>query len=352
MAPEVIDRFMAEACVTARLEHPNIVPVYEIGTFRNGQPYYTMRIVKQRNLQDVLGEPEPARRVAARALDRRVRPDLPRARLRAQARRPAPRHQAGEHPARRLRRGVPGRLGQRQDDAGLAHRREHEPASLQRAPGREPAHRGRRRARRSASPAGSRARRATSRPSRSAATAPASTTAPTSSRWAWCSTRSSRASTPSTRRRCSASSWRPRHACPSHPRSVAPNCPLVLEDLCLAMLAKDPEPPPRVGRAGRDRGGGLPRGRAGARAAARGGAPALRAGAAPGGAEPGPRPGARAPARRGARGCSEASRATSPSSASARAGSSRIAPPRWSASRPSRSPRPSICSPRRSPTTR
>jgi serine/threonine-protein kinase len=54
MAPEVIDHFMAEACVTARLEHPNIVPVYEIGRFQNGQPYYTMRIVEQRSLQDVL----------------------------------------------------------------------------------------------------------------------------------------------------------------------------------------------------------------------------------------------------------------------------------------------------------
>jgi formylglycine-generating enzyme required for sulfatase activity len=55
MAPDVVERFMAEACVTGRLEHPNIVPVYEIGTFGNGQPYYTMRVVKQRNLQDVLG---------------------------------------------------------------------------------------------------------------------------------------------------------------------------------------------------------------------------------------------------------------------------------------------------------
>ena len=54
MAVDVLDRFMAEACVTARLEHPNIVPVYEIGSFKNGQPYYTMRVVKQRNLQDVL----------------------------------------------------------------------------------------------------------------------------------------------------------------------------------------------------------------------------------------------------------------------------------------------------------
>ena len=54
MAGEVVQRFLAEAQVTARLEHPNIVPVYEIGAFPSGQPYYTMRIVEQRSLQDVL----------------------------------------------------------------------------------------------------------------------------------------------------------------------------------------------------------------------------------------------------------------------------------------------------------
>ena len=58
MAPDVIERFLAEACVTARLEHPNIVPVHEIGSFPSGQPYYTMRIVQQRSLQDVLGSVE------------------------------------------------------------------------------------------------------------------------------------------------------------------------------------------------------------------------------------------------------------------------------------------------------
>ena len=54
MAGEVVQRFLAEAQVSARLEHPNIVPVYEIGAFPSGQPYYTMRIVEQRSLQDVL----------------------------------------------------------------------------------------------------------------------------------------------------------------------------------------------------------------------------------------------------------------------------------------------------------
>ncbi len=56
-APDVVDRFLEEARVTARLEHPNIVPVYEIGALPNGQPYYTMRVVKRRSLQDVLASP-------------------------------------------------------------------------------------------------------------------------------------------------------------------------------------------------------------------------------------------------------------------------------------------------------
>jgi serine/threonine-protein kinase len=58
MAPDVLERFSAEANVTARLEHPNVVPVYDLGSFPNGQPYYTMRIVQQRSLQDVLASAE------------------------------------------------------------------------------------------------------------------------------------------------------------------------------------------------------------------------------------------------------------------------------------------------------
>ncbi len=52
--------------------------------------------------------------MAARPAHRRVRADLPGAGLRAPARRRPPRHQAGERAARRLRRGLPGRLGQRE----------------------------------------------------------------------------------------------------------------------------------------------------------------------------------------------------------------------------------------------
>jgi serine/threonine-protein kinase len=47
-------RFIDEAHVTAQLEHPNIVPVYDMGWLPDGQPYYTMRIVKRQSLRDVL----------------------------------------------------------------------------------------------------------------------------------------------------------------------------------------------------------------------------------------------------------------------------------------------------------
>jgi serine/threonine-protein kinase len=50
----VARRFIDEAHVTAQLEHPNIVPVYDMGWLPDGQPYYTMRIVKRQSLRDVL----------------------------------------------------------------------------------------------------------------------------------------------------------------------------------------------------------------------------------------------------------------------------------------------------------
>jgi serine/threonine protein kinase len=40
------NRFIREARVTGRLEHPSIVPVYEIGCHSDGSFYYTMRLVK------------------------------------------------------------------------------------------------------------------------------------------------------------------------------------------------------------------------------------------------------------------------------------------------------------------
>ncbi|MCK6550475.1 WD40 repeat domain-containing serine/threonine protein kinase, partial [Myxococcota bacterium] len=49
-------RLTREAWVTARLEHPSIVPVYDAGESDDGRLYYTMRLIHGRSLRDVLKE--------------------------------------------------------------------------------------------------------------------------------------------------------------------------------------------------------------------------------------------------------------------------------------------------------
>jgi len=44
------ERFVVEAEVTGNLEHPGIVPVYGMGTYLDGRPYYTMRFIKGEDL--------------------------------------------------------------------------------------------------------------------------------------------------------------------------------------------------------------------------------------------------------------------------------------------------------------
>jgi len=56
-----VARFLREARVTGGLEHPNIVPVHELGRRADGQLYYTMRLVRGRSLAASLaaaGEPD------------------------------------------------------------------------------------------------------------------------------------------------------------------------------------------------------------------------------------------------------------------------------------------------------
>ena len=52
--PLLVYRFVEEARITAQLEHPNVIPVYDLGVAANGEPFYTMRVVKKRSLRDVL----------------------------------------------------------------------------------------------------------------------------------------------------------------------------------------------------------------------------------------------------------------------------------------------------------
>ncbi|MFE8604715.1 WD40 repeat domain-containing serine/threonine protein kinase [Archangium violaceum] len=55
-SPETESRFMTEALVTARLQHPAIVPVYEAGRWPDGELFYSMKLVSGRSLADVLSE--------------------------------------------------------------------------------------------------------------------------------------------------------------------------------------------------------------------------------------------------------------------------------------------------------
>ena len=53
-SPRLAARFEREARVTARLQHPGVVPIYEIGRWRDGTPFYTMRMVDGRTLRDAI----------------------------------------------------------------------------------------------------------------------------------------------------------------------------------------------------------------------------------------------------------------------------------------------------------
>ena len=47
-------RLLVEAQVTGLLEHPSIVPVYDLRSARDGEPFYTMRVVQERGLDQIL----------------------------------------------------------------------------------------------------------------------------------------------------------------------------------------------------------------------------------------------------------------------------------------------------------
>ena len=52
--PEVVQRFIEEAQIGGQLQHPGIVPVYELGQFADQRPYFSMKLVKGQTLADLL----------------------------------------------------------------------------------------------------------------------------------------------------------------------------------------------------------------------------------------------------------------------------------------------------------
>jgi eukaryotic-like serine/threonine-protein kinase len=59
LRPESARRFAHEARLTARLQHPAIVPLYEAGLAPSGEPFYVMKLVEGRSLRQVV-EARPA----------------------------------------------------------------------------------------------------------------------------------------------------------------------------------------------------------------------------------------------------------------------------------------------------
>lgn len=71
--PDMIQRLITEARITGQLQHPNIVPLYDLGVTEDGVVYYTMRLVQGTTLNDVLeniraGDEETVAQFPLRAL--------------------------------------------------------------------------------------------------------------------------------------------------------------------------------------------------------------------------------------------------------------------------------------------
>lgn len=57
--PEVVQRFIEEAQIAGQLQHPGIVPVYDLGT-HDGRPFFAMKLIRGRTLWDMLSESDGA----------------------------------------------------------------------------------------------------------------------------------------------------------------------------------------------------------------------------------------------------------------------------------------------------
>src|SRR4029079_18530405 len=63
--PDMVRRFVEEAQIGGQLQHPGIVPVYELGRLPDGRLYIAMKLIRGRTLAEVLGG--RAEHAAARA---------------------------------------------------------------------------------------------------------------------------------------------------------------------------------------------------------------------------------------------------------------------------------------------
>jgi tetratricopeptide (TPR) repeat protein len=54
--PEMVRRFVEEAQIGGQLQHPGVVPIYELGTMADRRPFFSMKLVKGRTLAQILAD--------------------------------------------------------------------------------------------------------------------------------------------------------------------------------------------------------------------------------------------------------------------------------------------------------
>jgi serine/threonine-protein kinase len=58
---QAVARFLGEARLAGRLQHPGVAPVYEMGRLGDGRPFFAMKLIEGRTLAGLLAErPSPA----------------------------------------------------------------------------------------------------------------------------------------------------------------------------------------------------------------------------------------------------------------------------------------------------
>jgi len=68
-SPEAARRFLREARIQARLEHPSIVPVHTLGRDQNGHPFFTMKLLEGKTLTEYLrADPPPSQQELVRTM--------------------------------------------------------------------------------------------------------------------------------------------------------------------------------------------------------------------------------------------------------------------------------------------
>src|SRR5262249_10529912 len=52
--PDLVRRFVEEAQIGGQLQHPGVVPIYELGALADRRPFFTMKLVQGRTLAELL----------------------------------------------------------------------------------------------------------------------------------------------------------------------------------------------------------------------------------------------------------------------------------------------------------